>query len=79
MNCALGKITYVGLMYLGADRALVVQRREHLYDADLGYGLDRALRGKKGRKARRKAIVSSLIKILLEPTSPAESEDELEM
>ena len=67
----------------GTDRALAVRRREEfedqLYDADLGYGLDRALRSKRSRKGRRKAIIASLIRILLEPASPAESEDEPEM
>lgn len=36
-------------------------------------------RGRRGRKSRRKAIISSLIKILLDPVSPVESEEETEM
>lgn len=68
---------------LGMDRALAVRGREledyQFYDTDLRYGLDRALKSSRGRRSRRKAIISSLIRILLDPVSPAESEEEPEM
>lgn len=76
---------YTSLVYLGTERALAVRRQEledyQFYDTetDLRYGLDRALRRRGGRRSRRKAIISSLIRILLDPVSPAESEEEPEM
>jgi hypothetical protein len=46
---------------------------DYQYESDLRLALN-----KRGRKRRRKAIISSLIKILMEPVSPAESDEELE-
>ena len=63
-------------------RALAVGGERELedyqfYEEELREGLRKRGRGK--RSKRRKAIISSLIKILLDPVSPAESEEEPEM
>lgn len=55
------------------------QELEEFDSTDLRHGLKRALRNRHGKRSHRKAIIASLIRILLDPVSPAESEEETEM
>ena len=48
-----------------------------VYGSPLSQGLRQ--RHHRGRRSRQKAIISSLIKILMEPGSPLESEEETEL
>ena len=64
----------IGTQILGCNVEKRFDSDDDLLDAELL--AERRPSTRVGRRRRKKAIVSALIRVLLEPTSPQESEDE---